>query len=52
MARSSSDKPGQSKIRLPRYPHSCGGNPCNTNCLIAMSNAPAIPRDRWHADAA
>ena len=20
------------------------GNPCNTNCLIAMSNAPAIPR--------
>ena len=25
------------------------GNPCNTNCLIAMSNAPAIPRDRWHA---
>jgi malate dehydrogenase len=25
------------------------GNPCNTNCLIAMSNAPEIPRDRWHA---
>jgi malate dehydrogenase len=25
------------------------GNPCNTNCLIAMSNAPAVPRDRWHA---
>jgi malate dehydrogenase len=25
------------------------GNPCNTNCLIAMSNAPAIPRDRWFA---
>lgn len=25
------------------------GNPCNTNCLIAMSSAPAIPRDRWFA---
>ena len=25
------------------------GNPCNTNCLIAMSNAPEVPRDRWHA---
>jgi malate dehydrogenase len=25
------------------------GNPCNTNCLIAMSNAPGIPRERWHA---
>ncbi len=25
------------------------GNPCNTNCLIAMNNAPAVPRDRWHA---
>src|SRR2546421_8277336 len=25
------------------------GNPCNTNCLIAMSNAPEIPRDRWFA---
>lgn len=25
------------------------GNPCNTNCLIAMSNAPAIPRERWFA---
>lgn len=25
------------------------GNPCNTNCLIAMSNAPGVPRDRWHA---
>ena len=23
------------------------GNPCNTNCLIAMSNAKQIPRDRW-----
>jgi len=23
------------------------GNPCNTNCLIAMHNAPAIPQDRW-----
>jgi malate dehydrogenase len=25
------------------------GNPCNTNCFIAMNNAPAVPRDRWHA---
>ncbi len=25
------------------------GNPCNTNCLIAMNNAPKIPRDRFHA---
>ena len=25
------------------------GNPCNTNGLIAMSNAPRIPRDRWFA---
>src|SRR5205814_2470062 len=25
------------------------GNPCNTNCLIAMNNAPEIPRDRWYA---
>jgi malate dehydrogenase len=25
------------------------GNPCNTNCLIAMRNAPGVPRDRWHA---
>ncbi len=25
------------------------GNPCNTNCLIAMSNAPSVPRDRWYA---
>jgi malate dehydrogenase len=25
------------------------GNPCNTNCLIAMSNARDIPKDRWHA---
>jgi len=25
------------------------GNPCNTNCLIAMSNAPSVPRDRWFA---
>src|SRR5881409_2826463 len=23
------------------------GNPCNTNCLIAMNNAKQIPRDRW-----
>ncbi|HMC24027.1 MAG TPA: malate dehydrogenase [Candidatus Udaeobacter sp.] len=25
------------------------GNPCNTNCLIAMNNAKAIPRERWFA---
>jgi len=23
------------------------GNPCNTNCLIAMNNAKSIPADRW-----
>lgn len=25
------------------------GNPCNTNCLIAMSHAPRIPRKNFHA---
>ncbi|HOX56847.1 MAG TPA: malate dehydrogenase [Candidatus Paceibacterota bacterium] len=25
------------------------GNPCNTNCLITMHNAPEIPRDRFFA---
>ncbi len=25
------------------------GNPCNTNCLIARSHAPAIPDERWFA---
>src|ERR1043166_2189285 len=25
------------------------GNPCNTNCLIAMNNAKEIPCDRWFA---
>jgi malate dehydrogenase len=25
------------------------GNPCNTNCLIAMSNAPEVPHERWYA---
>lgn len=25
------------------------GNPCNTNCLIAMNNAPKIPRTNFHA---
>src|SRR5437762_1911704 len=25
------------------------GNPCNTNCLIGMNNAPGIPRERWFA---
>jgi malate dehydrogenase len=25
------------------------GNPCNTNCLIARSNAPEIPDTRWFA---
>lgn len=25
------------------------GNPCNTNCLIAMRSAPEVPADRWFA---
>lgn len=25
------------------------GNPCNTNCLIARTNAPEVPADRWFA---
>ena len=25
------------------------GNPCNTNCLIAMNNAPGVPTNRWFA---
>ena len=25
------------------------GNPCNTNCLIAMNNAAGVPRERWFA---
>ncbi len=25
------------------------GNPCNTNCLVAMNNAPEVPRDRFFA---
>ncbi len=25
------------------------GNPCNTNCLIAMNNAREVPADRWFA---
>lgn len=25
------------------------GNPCNTNCLIALNSAPDVPRDRWFA---
>lgn len=25
------------------------GNPCNTNCWIAMTHAPSIPKDRWFA---
>ena len=25
------------------------GNPCNTNCLIAMNNAKSVPSDRWFA---
>lgn len=25
------------------------GNPCNTNCLIAMRNAPDVPANRWYA---
>ena len=25
------------------------GNPCNTNCMIAMKSAPEVPADRWFA---
>jgi malate dehydrogenase len=25
------------------------GNPCNTNCLIARTNAPEVPPERWFA---
>ena len=25
------------------------GNPCNTNCLIAMNNAQDVPANRWFA---
>jgi len=25
------------------------GNPCNTNCLIAMNNAKGVPNNRWFA---
>ncbi|MEI7011714.1 malate dehydrogenase [Leptospira licerasiae] len=25
------------------------GNPCNTNCLIAMNNGKGVPTDRWFA---
>jgi len=25
------------------------GNPCNTNCLIAMNNAPEVPKENWFA---
>lgn len=25
------------------------GNPCNTNCWIAMDSAPSIPKNRWFA---
>jgi malate dehydrogenase len=25
------------------------GNPCNTNCLIAMNNAPSVPGSHWFA---
>jgi malate dehydrogenase len=25
------------------------GNPCNTNCLIAMRSAPSVPAERWFA---
>lgn len=25
------------------------GNPCNTNCLIAMNNAPDVPNERFYA---
>lgn len=25
------------------------GNPCNTNCLVAMKNAPSIPKENFSA---
>jgi malate dehydrogenase len=25
------------------------GNPCNTNCLIALQNAPGLPKENFHA---
>ena len=25
------------------------GNPCNTNCMIAMNSAPEVPAERWFA---
>jgi len=25
------------------------GNPCNTNCMIAMNSAPSVPKNRWFA---
>src|SRR5204863_4023419 len=25
------------------------GNPCNTNCLVALRNAKSVPIDRWFA---
>jgi len=25
------------------------GNPCNTNCLIALNSAPGVPKERWLA---
>lgn len=25
------------------------GNPCNTNALIGMANAPDLPKRNWHA---
>ena len=44
--------PGPGHGRARRRPTSgCwwSGNPCNTNCLIARSNAPEVPADRWFA---
>jgi malate dehydrogenase (NADP+) len=25
------------------------GNPCNTNALIGLANAPDLPKRNWHA---
>ena len=33
----------------PRYQVLVVGNPCNTNALIAMENAPGIPRQNFTA---
>lgn len=39
---------GQLTSMRPRLPQVVG-NPCNTNALIGMANAPDLPRRNWHA---